>query len=202
VNEIIKSLSWNIQTERVKPFYDKNEFIEAWVPNSKLLINEFKSDHLLLSFHGLPERHVKATDLTKKHCLQSENCCEKIVDANANCYRAQCFATSKAIALKLNLKPSDYTVSFQSRLGTTPWIKPYTDFIYADLIKLGKKRLVVMCPAFIADCLETLEGIGIRGRQQFKGLGGEDLLLIPSLNSDESWVQGAAKLIKSQTTTC
>lgn len=195
-----KKLNWEVETTIVPPFYQSPHFIDAWKSVAKPYLDAFKPDHVLMSFHGLPERHVKETDLTGKHCLASVTCCESIVEANKNCYRAQSFATARALAQSLNLKKSDYTVSFQSRLGRTPWIKPYTDLVFSDLSKRGVKRLAVMCPAFVADCLETLEEIGIRGKESFKKFGGEDLCLIPSLNSHDLWVDAVHSLLKERIT--
>src|SRR5690606_27520586 len=115
-----------------------------------------------LSFHGLPERHMIKSDESGQHCLASETCCERIVQANRNCYRAQCFATARALASALELPADRYTVSFQSRLGRAVWIRPYTDVLLTELPKRGVRKLAVVCPAFVADCLETLEEIGIR----------------------------------------
>ena len=159
-------------------------------------MDELKADHLLFSFHGLPERHMIQSDLTGgAHCLASERCCEVITAANRHCYRAQCFATARALTTTLGLTQANTTVSFQSRLGRTPWIKPYTDVVLPQLAARGVKRLAVMCPAFVADCLETLEEIGIRAREQFVGAGGSDLWLIPSLNAHPAWAAAVASMV-------
>jgi ferrochelatase len=155
-----------------------------------------KPDHVLFSFHGLPERQVKRSDPTGRHCLQSANCCDVIVDANRDCYRAQCFATARSLAQRLALPQGGYTVCFQSRLGSTPWIKPYTDLVLPELAARGAKRLAVFCPAFVADCLETLEEIGLRARDQWLGLGGESLALVPSLNASPAWVSALTGLLQ------
>ena len=115
-------------------------------------------------------------------------------DANRDCYRAQCFATARLLADRLHL--DDWSVSFQSRLGRTPWIRPYTDLVLPELARAGKKRVVVFSAAFVADCLETLEEIGIRGRDSFRAAGGEELVLVPSLNSDPAWVDAAEALVR------
>jgi ferrochelatase len=117
-------------------------------------------------------------------------------DANRHCYRAQCFATTRALAERLGLAPGGYTLSFQSRLGRTPWIKPYTDLVLPELAKKGVKRLAVMCPAFVADCLETLEEVGLRAKEQFVESGGESLTLVPSLNAHPAWVDAVVRLVR------
>jgi protoporphyrin/coproporphyrin ferrochelatase len=170
----------------VPAFYDDPGFIEAFAGVARREFESFRPDHVLFSFHGLPERHVKRTDPTGRHCLATANCCDAIVAANRNCYRAQCFATARALTTALGLDAANTTIAFQSRLGRTPWIQPYTDIVLDELAAKGVKRLAVMCPAFVADCLETLEEIGIRAKEQFARHGGE-LLLVPSLNSSTVW---------------
>ena len=154
-----------------------------------------KPDHVLFSFHGLPERQIRKSDPTGKQCLQSPTCCEQKVPDY--CYRAQCYATAKTIAEKLGLGAGDYTVSFQSRLGRTPWIHPYTDFLIIDLAKAGKKKIAVFCPSFVADCLETLEEIGIRAKESALAHGAEALELVPSLNSHPLWVETVCEMVKN-----
>jgi len=117
---------------------------------------------------------------------------------NRFCYRAQCYETARRIAAAIPLSESSMTVTFQSRLGRTPWIRPYTDLTLADLPGRGVKRVAVFCPSFVADCLETLEEIGIRGREQFRAAGGEDLLLIPSLNEHPAWVETVVRLVRQE----
>ncbi|MDZ4676592.1 MAG: ferrochelatase [Oligoflexia bacterium] len=182
----------------VPPFYSNDLFIESFANNGRAQILASKPDHILFSFHGIPERHVKKTDLTKSHCLKLENCCDQITQANKNCYRAQCFATAKLLADKLSLNPTQYTVCFQSRLGRTPWIKPYTDVAYGELVLKGKKRVLLFSPSFVADCLETLEEIVIRGRNDFRALGGEELWLVPSLNSSDQWAKAVTQMLQPQ----
>lgn len=189
---VAQAVSSEFKLEFVGAFYRHSGFIEAFVEQARKTLQDFNYDHVLFSFHGLPERHVKKTDLTGEHCLNRSDCCSTISEANQNCYRAQCYQTAHAIAQQLELKLSDYTVCFQSRLGRNPWIKPYTDHLYESLPSQGVKRVAVICPAFVADCLETLEEIQIRGREEFISKGGEDLRLVPSLNSNESWARVVA----------
>jgi len=151
----------------------------------------------VFSFHGLPERHcIKSDESETGHCLKSPHCCDKIIQANRRCYRAQCFATAKLIAEKMGLESTKWEIAFQSRLGRDPWIRPYTDVRFEELPKEGIKKIAVFSPAFVADCLETLEELQIRGKEAFIKAGGEDLMLIPSLNSNDLWVEAVEEIIK------
>ncbi len=183
--------------EIAPPFYDHPGFIEAFAAVGAPVLTELAPDHVLFSFHGLPERHMRASDESGSHCLTSERCCDAIVPANRNCYRAHCFATARALAARLGLDPGIWSVSFQSRLGRTPWIKPYTDHVLDELAAKGVKRLAVFCPAFVADCLETLEEIGLRARDQFRAAGGEELALVPSLNATSGWIDAVGAIARS-----
>jgi ferrochelatase len=178
------------------PCYDEPGFIAAWAAVARPALAEARPDHVLMSYHGLPERQIRAADVSGRHCLMSDDCCEGTVGARHGCYRAQCFATSRALAAALALPPGRHSTSFQSRLGRTPWIKPYTDHELPRLFGAGVRRLAVMCPAFVADCLETLEEIGMRAREQWLALGGESLVLVPSLNATPDWVRFAAARVR------
>src|SRR5262249_5188125 len=138
-----------------------------------------KPDHVLFSFHGLPVRQIVKTDAIGDHCFASPSCCDTV--KSKNCYRAQCYATARSLASRLGVSEDRYTACFQSRLGRTPWIQPFTDVVLDELAAKGIKRLAVLCPAFVADCLETLEEIGMRAKDQFTKAGGENLVLVPSL---------------------
>jgi len=188
---------WDVPGVRVVPaFHDHPGFLDAFAEVARPVISETRADHVLFSYHGLPERHMRKSDPSGRHCLASAGCCDVLTDVNRHCYRAQCFATTRALAERLDLTPERYTVSFQSRLGRTPWIKPYTDLVLPELAKRGVKRLAVMCPAFVADCLETLEEVGMRANEQFRECGGESLTLIPSLNSHPAWVDAVVRLVR------
>ena len=182
--------------EVLPPFYAEPRFVRAWHEVARKELDGFRPDFVLLSYHGLPERQVKQTDSSGAHCLASDGCCDAIVAANRDCYRAQCFATSRALASELDLEPGHFASSFQSRLGGTPWIRPYTDKELPRLAAAGHRRLAVLCPAFVADCLETLEEIGIRAREQWLALGGEDLRLVPSLNASTPWVDTLCQWVR------
>lgn len=171
----------------IREFYDDPEFIQGYANLIQQHFHPDKHEHLLMSYHGLPVKHLSKTGChhVHTHCKESQGC-PPMGDDNRDCYRAQCYATSHAIADKLHLKPEDYSISFQSRLGRTPWIKPYTDFHLEDLRKRSITRLAIVCPSFVADCLETLEEIGIRAREQWLKLGGDALTVIPCLNANLS----------------
>jgi ferrochelatase len=153
-------------------------------------------DHVLFSFHGLPQRQLRKAD-DFNHCLKTDNCCQSLTDTNRYCYAAQCHATSRAIARELNITPGNYTVCFQSRLGADPWTQPYTIKTIEKLAKSGVKKLLVLCPAFTADCLETLIEIGEEYREDFERWGGQQLDLVPSLNAAPRWATAIADRIRS-----
>ena len=176
------------------PFYDEPEFVKAWAERILASIDAQTTDHLVFSFHGVPMPHLAR--LHPQHCMEAD-CCATVTSANQNCYRAQCFATARAIANQLELNPEDYTVSFQSRLGRAEWTGPNTVDVLQQLASRGLKRVAVACPSFVADCLETLEEMGIRGRETFIEAGGTDLQLIPSLNSDETWTNAVVRMVQT-----
>jgi ferrochelatase len=180
----------------VPPFHDHPAFLDAFAAVGHEAIAAARADHVLFSFHGLPERQVRKSDPTGQHCLASATCCDALSRVNRTCYRAQCFATARALAQRLGLAPEGFSVSFQSRLGRVPWVRPYTDEVLPQLAQRGVRRLAVMSPAFVADCLETLEELAIRAREQFLGLGGEELTLVPSLNTTPLWVEAVVRLVR------
>ncbi len=194
VTELARGHSGLPAPEFVPAFFDDAGFLDAFAAVGAPALAAARPDHVLFSFHGLPVRQIKKTDITGSHCFSSEACCDTL--ASKNCYRAQCFHTARALAARLGLAADGYTVGFQSRLGRTPWIQPYTDVLLDQLAAQGKKRLAVMCPAFVADCLETVEEIGMRAKAQFTAAGGEELVLIPSLNSSPAWVEAVAALAR------
>jgi ferrochelatase len=179
----------------VEPYYDHPAYIEALAESAKPYL-ERAFDHLLFSFHGLPERHLKKADRSGCHCLKAANCCETPNPAHRTCYRAQCFKTTRALASALDLPAIKYSVAFQSRLGRDPWMKPYTDHELERLAKEGVKDLLVICPAFVADCLETLEEIGMWGRETFLHAGGRSFRMIPCLNTHPRWVEAVVQILE------
>lgn len=179
-----------LTTDVLPPFYNQPEYIDAMTASIEKELKDFDYDHILFSYHGIPERHILKSDPTKSHCKIDGSCCDKASAAHATCYRHQCFETTKEIVKKMNLKEGMYSNSFQSRLGRDPWLKPYTDFEFERLPQEeGKKKLAVITPAFVADCLETLEEIAMEGEHQFKEGGGESYKHIPCLNDDDQWVK-------------
>jgi ferrochelatase len=188
---------WNVPAlDLLGEFPTDPGFVASFVTVAGESLASFGADHVLFSYHGLPERHVKKSDPTGAHCLATERCCDAIVSSNRRCYRAQCHATTRAVAAGLGLAPGSYSVAFQSRLGRTPWIKPYTDLVLPELAAKGHKRLAVLCPSFVADCLETVEEIGIRACAQWRALGGEALRLVPSLNAHPRWVEAVTAMLR------
>jgi ferrochelatase len=180
----------------VEPFWNAPEFLDLLADRLRVAMEREQPDHVLFSYHGVPERHCQRTDLTGAHCLKASTCCDAIVQANRHCYRAQCFATTREVVARLGLAPEQYTVAFQSRLGRTPWIRPYTDHLLTELGQRGLKKVLVAEPSFVADCLETLEEIGIRGREDFQAAGGGELTLVPSLNAGEDWGRALAAIVR------
>ena len=193
----VASKFWNVPNITTLPlFYDNPRFIKSFADVARENIDVEEFDHFLFSFHGLPERHIIKSDLSHgKHCLADKDCCTKIGATNFFCYRAHCYATARLISQELGLSGSRYTVSFQSRLGRDPWLKPYTDVLLKTLPKRGIKRLAIFSPAFVADCLETIEELGIRGAKDFLAAGGEKCVLVPSLNLHPTWIETAVDLI-------
>lgn len=188
---------WNApQLCSLPPFYDAPEFIRALSAVARPVLDDLQPDHVLFSYHGLPERHCQKS-APGDRCLQQEDCCASLVEENRHCYRAQCFATSRALLKHLGLPEEHCTTTFQSRLGRDPWIRPYTDHEVEALAKSGVKRLAVFCPSFVADCLETLEEIGMEADESFREAGGERLSLIPGLNDNPDWMDGLTSLLRA-----
>lgn len=188
----MKSLNLSFTTEVLPAFFDDKVFIDPTVRTVQNHLQNHSVDHYLFSFHGLPEAQIRAVS----GCLITEDCCVQKNACAKNCYRAQCFASATTIARKLGLQAGQWSISFQSRLGRAEWLKPSTDDTLAKLAAGGTKRLAVICPSFVTDCLETLEEIGIGGQEHFKEKGGEEYHLIPCLNMDPEWIGGFAGLIK------
>ena len=187
--EVRKKNYPNIKTEVLPAFYNHPDYIKAMSDNLKNNLEGFDHDHILFSYHGIPERHILKSDTTNNHCKIDGSCCETASKAHATCYRHQCFETTKEMAKALNLKEGTYSNSFQSRLLKDPWLKPYTDFEFDRLPKEeGKKKLAVITPAFVADCLETLEEIAMEGKEDFIKAGGTDYKHIPCMNDNDDWV--------------
>jgi protoporphyrin/coproporphyrin ferrochelatase len=193
VKEILRLRAPRVALTVQPPFFDHPDYVEALVASAAAELAQ-PHDHLLFSFHGLPERHMRKADPTGTHCLRAEDCCRTPNAAHATCYRAQCFHTVAAFVKRTGV--TRYSVSFQSRLGREPWLAPYTDHELPRLAQAGVRRLLVMCPAFVSDCLETLEEIGLRGRESFLAAGGTELRLIPCLNEHPLWLRALENMVQ------
>lgn len=194
IMDLMKSWHAFPQLSFISSFYDNNLMIEAFAENGRKKHLE-NYDHILFSYHGLPVRQLVDTNHTGDHLCERDNCRTEINDDNKFCYVAQCFATTRLIVQKLGLKAENYTVCFQSRLGKTPWVQPYTSEVLKTLASQGKKRLLVFCPAFVADCLETLYEICEEYDQDFKKLGGESVDLVESLNDHPRWIEALKNMV-------
>jgi len=177
----------------INSFHDNQLMIQTFADNA-LKHNPDSYDHILFSFHGLPQRQLIKSDHTHQYCLKSADCCQTLNDTNKFCYSAQSYHTAQLIAQKLGIPKEKYTICFQSRLGSDPWVQPYTSEIVTKLAKEGKKRLLVFCPAFVADCLETVYEVTTEYGDEFKALGGEHVQLVESLNDSPTWIEGLAQL--------
>ncbi|MCF6406084.1 ferrochelatase [Chitinophaga filiformis] len=187
-----KKKGYTFSLSIVPPYYNEPDYINALAESMRpYLAQEY--DHLLFSYHGVPERHIRKGDITGKHCMQVENCCKVDSPAHEFCYRHQVYVTSELVAEKLNIPREKWSVTFQSRLGREEWLKPYTAATLEELPKKGVKRLLVACPAFVSDCLETLEEIAVEGKHTFINSGGDSFTMIPCMNVHPLWVQAVVK---------
>jgi protoporphyrin/coproporphyrin ferrochelatase len=180
----------------VRPFYDHPAYLNAWATLAKPYLDAFKPDHILMSYHGLPERQIEKCDPSGTHCLKSDSCCDNFRDGNPNCYRAHCAESTRGIVERMGLTEDDYTFVFQSKLGRDPWLTPAMDTTVVEMAKKGVKRLAILSPAFVADCIETIEEVGMQARDSFLENGGEAFELVPSLNSEEVWIEAFAQILK------
>ncbi|QYK51863.1 MAG: ferrochelatase [Anaerolineales bacterium] len=173
------------------PYYDEPGYMKALVESARPHLQK-DYGHLLFSYHGLPERHIRKSDPTGAHCLRSADCCDVPSAAHATCYRHQIFRTTDAFVRELNIPAEKYSISYQSRLGRDKWLLPSTEQKLQELAASGVRKLSVICPAFVADCVETLEEIGIRGKEVFLEAGGEEFELIPCINEHPAWIDALA----------
>ena len=181
----------------VPAFFDDPGFLDAQATIARPLLDDFAPDHVLFSYHGLPEKQVKQSEGIAGHCLGSADCCSAMSSANHFCYRAQSFATTRGLVERLGLSEGSYSTSFQSRLKWQAWIKPHTDIVLPELAASGVRKLAVLTPSFVADCLETIEEIGIRATEQWTELGGEEFLRVPCVNSVPEWADAVAALVRA-----
>ncbi len=196
VRRVLRTLNWNIQPRVITDFFDRSEFIQPLAMKLQDQLKLSEVDKVVFSFHGLPVRHLTKLGETYKDCHLKSACCDRVTADNRRCYRAQSYSTVRKVAARLGLTEDKYLVTFQSRLGRTEWIKPYTDLEIPKLAAQGNKRIAVVCPSFVADCLETLEEINIRAREDFMKAGGQKFTYIECLNADEAWVDGLTDLVR------
>lgn len=192
--EVAKQAS-RLRVQTVQPFYDDDDYIRAMHTVAAPYLAQ-PHDHVLFSYHGLPERHMRIADSSHAHCLTVADCCNTCSPAHATCYRAQIVKTTQAFARVAGLAPDRHSISFQSRLVGEPWLRPFTDKELVRLPAEGKKRLLVLCPAFVADCLETLEEIAMQGRETFLAAGGESFTQIPCLNDHRAYIDFLANRVQ------
>ncbi|MGZ0016064.1 ferrochelatase [Yeosuana sp. AK3] len=196
-NEIQKAKFPNLKIESLPAFYHNPEYIEVLSNSIKKHLEGKTYEHLLFSYHGVPERHIRKSDVTKSHCKIDASCCKTPSNAHEFCYRHQCYEVTRLVGETLKLKEGTFSTSFQSRLGFDPWLQPYTDRTIEHLGKQGIKNMAIVTPAFVSDCLETLEEIAMEGEEIFHEMGGKNFTTIPCLNDDDSWVALLSKWIKN-----
>ena len=191
-----KRLGYAPKIAVVPAFYDDDSYLDGFVVAAQEMLKTFEPDGVLLSFHGYPERYLRED--SGSHCLRDASCCDVVVDANRDCYLRQCKVTAAELMARMALKEQDVVVCYQSRLRDT-WVKPFTDDVVIAAGKAGKKKLLVFCPAFVADCLETLEEIELRAAEEFRAHGGQELRLVPSLNASPAWADAVIALARKTT---
>jgi ferrochelatase len=194
--KMIKRAKHTIKVSFQSPFYDDTTYLDAVASIMKPEMG--KSDHLIFSYHGIPIRHLRKTDPTGRHCV-SNNCCKHPSKAWETCYKYQTIVTTRKLAALLQLSEGDYTISYQSRLGNDPWILPNTETVVRDLADRGVKRLGIVCPSFVTDCLETLEEVDMGLRELFLENGGESFNYIPCLNTSDKWIQTLRSWVENHT---
>jgi ferrochelatase len=188
-----------IRLRVIAPFYNHPDYVDALVASAAETLSHVKDyDHVLFSYHGLPELHITKADPTGSHCMKVPDCCSLPSPAHATCYRHQVMETTRLFVQLTGLPEDRYSVTFQSRLGRAKWLEPATEDTLKALAGKGVKRVLVLCPAFITDCLETLEEIEIQGDEVFKAAGGDSLTLLPCLNNHPAWVNTLTGWIEAQ----
>ncbi|CEN45512.1 Ferrochelatase [Capnocytophaga canimorsus] len=193
-DDLVKTKFKNLEITKFPAFYDRKEYIDALTSVTKSFLKDFDFDHLLFSYHGVPERHIKKTDKTGKHkkIVDNQYCCQPKTPEATYCYRTHCFETTRQLVERLGLKQSQYSQAFQSRLGIDKWLEPFTSDRVEELAKNGVKKLAVITPAFVTDCIETLEEIEMEAGKDFIENGGEVFKMVPCLNDDDSWADAIA----------
>lgn len=193
--ELRKQYFPQMRFTNIPAFYNHPDYIKVLAASISDALRDKSWDHLLFSYHGVPERHIKKSDVTRSHCAIDGKCCNTPSPAHQFCYRHQCYATTREVASIMGLEEGSYSTSFQSRLGFDPWLQPYTDKTINAYAEKGIKNLAVVTPAFVSDCLETLEEIGLEAKEEFLHHGGEAFHLVPCLNDREDWVKVLSRWI-------
>jgi protoporphyrin/coproporphyrin ferrochelatase len=198
VNELVMDIikDWEVipTISFISNFVEEDLFIKTFADIARKYMDKTKFDHFVFSYHGLPERQIKSSSVDN-YCQLNDTCCSTYHSKNRYCYRAQCFLTSRLLAKELGISQENYSVSFQSRLGKNPWVKPYTDEIIKDLPKKGKTKVLAFSPSFVADCLETTIEVGQEFKHIFEEAGGEHWQLVESLNVHPMWVQCLKEMV-------
>ncbi len=194
--EVHKKNNYSFKLKVVKPYYNDALYIDALAASMQpYLKNDF--DKILFSYHGIPGRHLRKSDTTGTHCLKVNDCCNVASPAHTTCYRHQVFETTKLVTQRLNIPADKYEISFQSRLGKG-WLQPFTDKRLEEMPNEGIKKLLILCPAFVSDCLETLEEVAERGKESFMQAGGESYTMIPCMNTNVEWVNAVVEMLRSE----
>jgi ferrochelatase len=192
VRRVAAELAPTMKVACAQPFYAEPDYIDALVASARPYLAQ-PHDHLMFSYHSIPKRHLTKGDSSKAHCLVTPDCCNTCSPAHATCYKAQVTRTTQLFAQRAGLDPARWSIAFQSRIVGEPWLNPYTDFELKRLAGEGRKRMLVMTPAFVTDCLETLEEIRVRGAEEFEEAGGESFTAIPCLNDHPAYIDFLAK---------
>ncbi|MFM7018480.1 ferrochelatase [Flavobacterium sp.] len=195
-DELVRTKFPEMKLTKVSAFYNKPDYIQALANSIKKHLDTFEYDHLLFSYHGIPKRHIRKTDVTKSHCAIDGSCCNTPSPAHEFCYRHQCYETTKQVVKLLGIPEGKYSQTFQSRLAGDKWLTPYTDVEINKMPEKGIKKLAVVTPAFVSDCLETLEEIAMEANEQFLHHGGEEFMAIPCMNDDDEWCGVVANWVK------
>ena len=187
---------WNTPTlQVVPPFFAHPAYLDARADSIRPFLVDGPPERVFLSFHGLPERQVRRSGRSGRLCLEKADCCADLRHENRSCYRAQCHETARQLGARLQIPPDRLVVCFQSRLGRTPWIRPYTDEVLADAARSGVRNALIV-PSFVADCLETLEELGMRAVEEWRAHGGESLCVVPALNANERWIEALIEIAR------
>jgi ferrochelatase len=193
IKDIHQQYKYPFKLTIIPPYYNNKTYIAALAESIRpYLVKDY--DHILFSYHGVPARHIRKSDVTGNHCLRSATCCETDSPAHKVCYRHQCFTTTRLVTKELGIPENRYSISFQSRLGKG-WLQPFTDVRLEEMPKEGIKKLLILCPAFVSDCLETLEEIAERGKETFMEAGGTEYTMIPCLNVQPGWIKAVEELV-------